>query len=255
MSEKLYQSFHVEAVNPGGHSSRPRPDNAIYDLARALGRLEAHAFPVSVNPVVRGMFESMALTASKEKAPLFRAAAADPPDLDAVATLAKGDPSINAGVRTTCVATMLSAGVAENALPRKATATVNCRLLPGNTPAEVLESLQKAIGNPKIAVRPIGAPRKPSPASPIRADVMERLRALVAEAFGPGVPVVPQQSTGATDGRWVRQAGIPVYGFSAIQTAKDESRAHGLDERIPVESFHKAVKFWYRLLKEFSSGE
>ena len=252
MSEKLYQTFEVEATNPGGHSSRPRKDNAIYELARALGRIEEYVFPAEVNPVVRGMMEAMARSASPDKAALFRSATAVPPDMGAVERLAPADPSINASVRTTCVATMLEAGVAENALPRKATATVNCRLLPGDTPANVLATLRKVVDDPKIVVRPVGPLREASPASPVRKDVMRKLRSLVAEYFGPNAPVVPQQSTGATDGRWVRQAGIPVYGFSAIATEPNESRAHGLDERIPVESFHKAVRFWYELLKEFS---
>lgn len=252
MSEKLYQTFEIEAANPGGHSSRPRKDNAIYELARALGRIEAFEFPMQVNPVVRGMFRAMALTAPPEQALLFRAAMAAPPDMKAVAGLAAADASINASVRTTCVATMLKAGVAENALPRKATAMVNCRLLPGDTPDNVHALLRQAVGDSKIAVRTVGPPRQASPASPVRDDVMDKLRSLTAEYFGPSVPVVPQQSTGATDGRWVRQAGIPVYGFSAIATEPEEARAHGLDERIPVESFHKAVRFWYALLKEFS---
>ena len=253
MSEKLYQTFEVEATNPGGHSSRPRPDNAIYELARALGRIEQYAFPMQVNPVVRGMLQAMTLSASPDQVPLFRSATANPPNRKAVEKLASIDPSINASVRTTCVATMLSAGVAENALPRKATATVNCRLLPGDTPENVHASLRKAVGDSKVEVRTVGPPRKASPASPIRDDVMEKLRALTGEYFGTNVPVVPQQSTGATDGRWVRQAGIPVYGFSAIATEPSQARAHGLDERIPVESFHKAVKFWSRLLEDFSS--
>lgn len=253
MSEKLYQTFQIEATNSGGHSSRPRPDNAIYDLARALGRIEEYEFPMRVNPVVRGMLQAMATNAPPDKVGLFRSAAAEPADMKAVQALAKEDPSVNASVRTTCVATMLSAGVAENALPRKAVATVNCRLLPGDTPKQVESSLRAALGVANVTLRPIGPERKPSPASPIRDDVMRLLRSLTAEYFGPNVPVVPQQSTGATDGRWVRQAGIPVYGFSAIATSPDQARAHGLDERIPVESFHKAVRFWYELLKRSSN--
>jgi acetylornithine deacetylase/succinyl-diaminopimelate desuccinylase-like protein len=238
MSEKLYQTFQIEATNPGGHSSRPGRHNAIYDLARALTRIEEHRFPVSVNPVVHGMFRAMALTAAPDKAVLFRSAAADPPDMKAVEQLARQDPSINASVRTTCVATMISGGFAENALPRSAKALVNCRLLPGETPANVLVSLRSALGDARVTIKPVGPERKPSPASPVRDDVMRTLRALTAEHFGPNVPVVPQQSTGATDGRWVRQAGIPVYGFSAIATGATDSRAHGLDERIRQHRAH-----------------
>lgn len=252
MSEKLFQTFEVEATNPGGHSSRPRKDNAIYELAAALVRIQKYEFPMQVNPVVRGMLRAMAVAAPPDKFALFRSATAEQPDMRAVAALAAKDPTINASVRTTCVATMLKAGVAENALPRRATATVNCRLLPGDTPEVVLAALRKAVDDPKIDVRTVGPPRKPSPASPLRDDVMRKLRSLTAEHFGPNVPVVPQQSTGATDGRWVRQAGIPVYGFSAISTEPEQARAHGLDERISAESFHKAVRFWHDLLKEFS---
>jgi acetylornithine deacetylase/succinyl-diaminopimelate desuccinylase-like protein len=253
MSEKLYQTYELEATNPGGHSSRPRPDNAIYDLARALGRIEEYRFPIRINPVVRGMLQATARNASEGMAAVYRAALAEPPDLEAVEKLAKGDPTVNASVRTTCVATMLSAGVAENALPRSARAMVNCRLLPGDTPDRVQESLKAALGDSRVAIRPVGPPRKPSPASPIRDDVMQLLRELTSEHFGPDVSIVPQQSTGATDGRWVRQAGIPVYGFSAISTGAEQSGAHGLDERVRVESFHKAVRFWYELLKRASS--
>ncbi len=254
MSEKLYQSFEIEATNPGGHSSRPRADNAIYDLAWALSRIERHAFPAEVNPVVRGMLKAMAMSAPPDKTRHFRSAAADPPEMKAVKKLAQMDPAINASVRTTCVATMLSAGVAENALPRRATATVNCRLLPGDTPANVLRVLRGLVAERRIVVRPVGELREASPASPVRADVMATVRSLTAELFAPDVAVVPQQSTGATDGRWLRQVGIPVYGFSAIATEPSEARAHGLDERVPVESFRKAVRFWHRLLREMSSG-
>ena len=194
MSEKLYQTFEVEATNPGGHSSRPRPDNAIYELARALGRIEDHAFPIEVNPVVRGMLQTMALSAPPDRVALFRSAASDPPDMKAVRKLAASDAAINASVRTTCVATMLSAGVAENALPRKATATVNCRLLPGDTPGNVLAVLEKVVNDPEISVSTVGPSRKASPASPVKDDVMRKLRSLTGEYFGPNVPLAPQQS-------------------------------------------------------------
>lgn len=249
MSEKLYQSFTFTVTNPGGHSSRPRPDNAIYQLARALTRLETYRFPVQVNEVVRESLRVGAEATPGEVGELMAQAAKAQPDPDVLRRLAAADAGLNASIRTTCVATMLKAGVAENALPRQAQATVNCRILPGTTPEQVQATLREIVADPAVKVERIGE-SKPSPPSPLREDVMTKLRTLSKEFFG-SAPIAPSQSTGATDGLRVRQLGIPVYGFSGIATGPEDRRAHGLDERLPVDSFHRAVRFWYQLLKEF----
>lgn len=251
MSEKLYQSYTLTVVNAGGHSSRPRPDNAIYRLARALTRLETFRFPIRMNEVVRESLRVRAEVKGGDSGELMAAAAAENPDPEVLRRLAAADPALNASIRTTCVATMLQAGVAENALPRLARATVNCRLLPGETPEEVHATLREIVSDPEVKVERIGV-SKPSDPSPLRLDVMTKLRTLSKEFFG-DAPIAPAQGTGATDGLRVRQLGIPVYGFSGLVTGPEDRRAHGLDERVPVESFHRAVRFWYQLLKEFGS--
>ncbi len=252
MSEKLYQTFELEATNPGGHSSRPRPDNAIYQLAEALLRLQHHRFPVEINAVVKASVQARAKAGGEEHAELLKAVARDPADPRAVRKLASLETGFNASIRTTCVATMLAAGVAENALPRSAKATVNCRILPGKTVAETQAALHEVIADEGVRITVIQGGSAPSPPSPPRADVLEILGKVTEEFWGP-IPVIPSQSSGATDGLWVRNVGIPVYGFSAVAGRSGESRAHGLDERILVDSFYKAVRAWYRMIKAFSS--
>lgn len=249
MSEKLYQSFHFTVTNPGGHSSRPRPDNAIYKLAHALTRLETYRFPIEVNEVVRESLRVRAEVTPGRVGELMAAAALETPDPEVLRELAAADPGWNASMRTTCVATMLKGGVAENALPRLAQATVNCRLMPGMTPEQAAATLREVVNDPEVQIQAIGVP-KPSDPSPLREDVMQKLRLLSKEFFG-SAPIAPSQSTGATDGLRVRQLGIPVYGFSGLATGPEDRRAHGLDERVPIDSFHRAVRFWYQLLKEF----
>lgn len=252
MSEKLYQTFVLETTNPGGHSSRPRPDNAIYQLAQALLKISHHRFPVAMNEVVRASIRARAENADGAEKELLDRVAAEPPDPEALRRLAAKEPGFNSNIRTTCVATMLESGVAENALPRSAKATVNCRILPGRTPDEVEAALREVIADDGVTITRIVGGGAPSPPSPLRADVMDTLKAISAEFWGPA-PVVPSQSTGATDGLWVRKAGVPVYGFSGMAGKAGESRAHGLDERIEVDSFYTAVRVWYRILKAFSS--
>ncbi len=252
MTEKLYQTFDIEATNPGGHSSLPRPDNAIYQLAEALLRIQHHRFPAEINEVVKASMRVRAQASEEEHAELLQAVVQEPADPEAVRKLAALEPYFNASIRTTCVATMLSAGVAENALPRSARATINCRILPGKSAAETLAVLREVVADEEIRIsyRPTsGAASAPSP---FRADVLDTLAQVTEEFWGP-IPVTPSQSTGATDGLWVRNAGIPVYGFSAMAIQMSDIRAHGLDERILVESFYKAVRAWYRMIKSFSS--
>jgi acetylornithine deacetylase/succinyl-diaminopimelate desuccinylase-like protein len=246
-SEKLYQSFELEAKNPGGHSSLPRDDNAIYALAAALGRIAAHDFPLELNDGTRAYFEESAAFEHGETGALMSQVAAQSFNETAAAELAAEDAYFNATLRTTCTATQLQGGHAENALPRSARATVNCRILPGHTPDEVEDVLRRVVNDESISFRRLDD-AFPSDPSPWNEAVADRFRAVVAEMW-PGTPVIPTMSTGATDGLWVRNAGIPVYGVSAIFGDADDSRAHGLDERIGVEEYHLAVEYWYRLLR------
>ncbi len=250
-SEKLYQSYELETTNDGGHSSVPRPDNAIYQLARALGRIEAHSFPIEVNDSTRLFFERSAALQHGDTAEWMRAVAGGTIDEDAARRLASSRPVFNATLRTTCVATMLDGGHAENALPRSATATVNCRILPGHTPEEIETVLREVVDDEGVSIRATGeaTPSDPSPWDP---EVMAPIEELVDQMW-PGTPVIPNMGTGATDGLYVRNAGIPVYALSAIFRNPSDFRAHGLDERVGVEEFHDAVEFWYRMLKAVSS--
>lgn len=250
-SEKMYTTFHVTTTNPGGHSSRPRRDNAIYELARALARIERHVFPVQLDEVTRTYFQRTAETKDGQEAADLRAVAQDPPDLEAAARLSEASDGDNALLRTTCVPTRLEAGHADNALPRSAMATVNCRIFPG-VPADVVQAkLIEVIDDEGVEITLINQPRR-SPASTLRPDLMGPLRELVDEMFGP-IPIIPTMSTGATDGNYVRNAGIPTYGLSALFGVAGEGRAHGLDERIRVQSFYDALEFWYRMVKRLSS--
>ncbi len=250
-SEKLYQSFELEATNPGGHSSVPRQDNAIYALVRALGRIEGHDFPLELNDGTRAFFERSAQFAHGETGELMREVAREPFDVGVAERLADDNAFSNATLRTTCVATQLAGGHAENALPRSARATVNCRILPGHSPDEVEGVLRAVVDDESISFRRL-ADAFPSSPSPWNGDVAGRFDVLVSEMWA-GTPVVPSMSTGATDGLWVRNVGIPVYGVSAIFESPGDVRAHGLDERIGVEEFHEAVEFWYRLLRSVAS--
>jgi acetylornithine deacetylase/succinyl-diaminopimelate desuccinylase-like protein len=249
-SEKVYLSFQLEVTNPGGHSSQPGPDNAIYGLANGLVRLSEHEWPVQLNEVTRAYFERSATIEGDPLGEDMRALVADPGDSAAAARLSLS-PHLNALLRTTCVATMLEAGHAENALPQTARATVNCRILPGESDAEVERTLIEILDDPDIRVSRIGEPTA-SPPSPLTGEVLATVERLTEETW-PGVPVVPTMSTGATDGLYVRNAGIPVYGVGAIFEDPHDNRAHGRDERVAVDRFYEALDFWYRMVKELAS--
>jgi len=248
-SEKVYQSFVLESTNRGGHSSRPEKDNAIYHVAVALARLGVYEFPTNLNEVTRTYFERMSLIETGQVAADMKAVAQRIPDLGAVARLSE-HAYYNALMRTTCVATLLEGGHAENALPQMARATVNCRILPGEDPEEVKRVLQRIVSDEKVTITAVAA-AKPSPPSPLVAEVMGPIERITG-AMWPGVPVVPIMSTGATDGLYLRQAGIPVYGVSGIFGDIDDSRAHGRDERILVESFFGGLEFLDRLVRALS---
>ena len=252
-SEKVYATYALEATDRGGHSSLPRPaDNPIYRVAGALERLARYQFPVRLNEVSRVFFERSAAIDTGQLAEDERGVLKDPPDSAAVARLSEV-PFYNSKLRTTCVATMLAAGHAENALPQSARATVNCRILPGEPPEEVAATLQRLAGDDRITLRTVYTPI-PSPPSPLTPAIMRPLEQLVAAQF-PGVPIVPIMEAGATDGLFLRNAGIPAYGVSAVFEDQNDVRAHGRDERIGVESFYDAVQFWYRMLRTYAGGE
>jgi len=249
-SEKMYQSYRLEVTNRGGHSSIPRADNAIYALARGLSRLESFRFPVMFNEVTTETFRRMAALETGQVAADFRAVSRGVKTGLAVDRLS-ADPSMNGNLRTTCVATMLAGGHAENALPQKAAATVNCRIFPGVSAREVQRTLEQVLRDTVIRVTPIDE-ATPSPASPLRADVMGVVERLARERW-PGAVTVPIMENGATDGLYLRNAGIPVYGLSGPLFDFNDDRAHGRDERVRVRHFNEVREFWYRVVKELSS--
>ena len=244
-SEKVYQSFQLEVTNPGGHSSLPTKDNAIYHLAEGLARLAKYDFAVALNPVTRTFFERTAGLEQGQVAADMKAVAKNPPDPDAVARLSQSS-YYNALLRTTCVATRLSGGHADNALPQMARALVNCRMLPGSDPKEVEQTLVKVLGDDQIAVTPVGQ-ATPSDPSPLRPDVMIPVERITREMWD--VPTVPTMLTGATDGLYLRNAGIPTYGLSGLFEDIDDVRAHGRDERVGVKQFYESREFLYRVVK------
>lgn len=246
-SEKLFLTFDVATTSPGGHSSLPTKDNAIYRLARALGRLESHEFPVRLNPTTRLFFERLAATEKGPLAAAFAGVLAEPPDPGAVATLA-AIPIYNGTLRTVCAATLLSGGHAENALPQRASAAIQCRLLPEDDPQAIREALVRRIADPSVTVTPRTAPVA-APTSPLDPEVFAAVEATTAEMW-PGVPVLPVMDPWSTDGAILRRAGVPVYGVSGIHFDVDDVRAHGQDERIAVAAFEQGLEFMYRLVRK-----
>ena len=244
-SEKVYLSFQLDVTNSGGHSSRPTRDNAIHRLAKGLSKLGDFQFPVQLNPVTRAFFERSAKLQTGQLAADMSAVVRTPPDAAAVRRLSQ-QPYFNAQLRTTCTPTMLQGGHAENALPQLARATVNCRMLPGSDPKEVQRTLERVLADPQIKVAPV-AEASPSSPSPLRPDLMEPLERITKEMWN--VPVVPVMLTGATDGLYLRNAGIPTYGVSGVFEDINDVRAHGRDERIGIKQFHDANEFLYRLVK------
>ena len=248
-AEKVYYDFTFEVRNKGGHSSRPVPDNAIYHLANALARLEKYEFPVKLNPVTRAYFERLAQAETGQTAADMRAIAKNP-DAGAAVKRLSASPVYNSMLRTTCVATQLTGGHAPNALPQLARANVNCRVLPDHDVKDVHATLVKLAGDTAVHVSAAPEPRG-GPASPLSDEVLRPIERLTAEMW-PGIPVVPVMSTGATDGRPLRQGGIPTYGVSGLFGDMDDSRAHGRDERVLIKSFFEAHEFLYRLVKELA---
>ena len=251
-AEKIFQSYHFTARNRGGHSSRPRPDNAIYDLAAALKKLEAHRFAPMLNETTRAYFTERA----RQEGPsalgnAMRAWLANPGD-GAAADAIEANELETGLTRTRCVATMLEGGHAENALPQMARATVNCRIMPGVDPKTV-EAELKSIAGSGIEITPFADQGRLTPASPLRPDVVAAYTNAVRALHGAAMPIIPQMSTGATDGSWFRANGIPTYGVDGSWgISPDDERAHGLDERLPVRAMYDNVVHWEMLLRELA---
>ena len=249
-AEKVYQSYTLEITDSGGHSSRPKPFNPIYDLAAALTNIGQYQFPIELNETTRASIAATAQTQAPELAALSMGILAEPPEPASISYF-ESIPGHNATIRTTCVATMLEAGHAQNALPQRATATVNCRILPGNEPEDVRQTLIGLVNNEKISVTPV-QPATPSDPSPLTDEIMTPIRE-ITESMWPGVVVVPAMSTGATDGLFFRNAGIPVYGVSGIFGDAKDSRAHGRDERLLKRSLYEGAAFLDQLTRRLTS--
>ncbi len=260
-TEKLYSDYELEATDKGGHSSLPTPDNPVYVLSSALSRLGKASFPFELNAVTRAWLEHMQKIEDGQRANDIKAVLATPPDAEAIARLSR-DARYNSVLHTTCVATRLDGGHANNALPQRATAIVNCRILPGHSPEEVRRDLVKIFDEPKLRVRAIdpvtdqrldvGSDRKALPPPPPRKDVFDALTAVVGKMW-PGVPIVVDMATGASDSVYTMAAGIPTYGFNAAAIDRDDVRMHGRDERLGIKAFDNSAEFYHRYLKALTS--
>lgn len=249
--EKIYQSFQLEVTNPGGHSSAPPKENAIYRLSEGLARLGQFAFPFKLSPVTRAFYERMAQVEKGPVAQDMRAILQDPPDQAALERLYALSPTHNSTVRTTCVATKVEAGHADNALPQRARATVNCRILPGEPIAEVQATLQRVVADDKIRISRIGDGID-GPMPPMTPTLMKAVEEISNDMW-PGVPVIPTMSTGGTDGRFLNNAGIWTYGISGMFHGPEGSGAHGLNEHIRVKSLYDGQEYLYRLAKRLAT--
>ena len=260
-TEKLYGDYQLTVTNPGGHSSLPVPDNAIYHLADALVRLQHYQFPFELNAVTRAYFKRLSTLETSERATAFKAILAPKPDPAAIARLSE-NPEWNSMMHTTCVATRLQAGDANNALPQLAQANVNCRILPGHSLEEIRQQLIQIFDESKVTVRYVNdagevfdvAPdRKQLPPPPLNPELMSAIEQLTAKMW-PGAPVIPTMSTGASDSVYTNAAGIPSYGVSGIAIETNDVRAHGRDERLPIVSYYRGLDFYYQLVKMLSGG-
>ena len=247
-AEKTYADFSVTARNPGGHSSLPRDDNAIYELADALIKVRAYKFPPAWNDTTIASFKQSGVTDGGPLGAALLKYAANPGDPAAVAVIEK-DPSVVGQIRTTCVATMLSGGHAENALPQTAAANVNCRIFPGVKVEDVRLTLQNVVG-PGIDVKLV-RPALSSDPSPLREDLVKAVTRAVHK-IQPGVPVVPVQASGATDSLLFRAVGIPSYGVDGNFMKSTDDFSHGLNERLSVKSFYDSLTYWHALLKDLA---
>ena len=251
--EKVFQTYQLEATNPGGHSSLPVKENAIYRLAGGLARLGAFDFPFKLTDTTRLYFERMSKIEQGPMAADMAAILRNPPDPQAIARLSSSTAFNNATVRTTCVATMVDAGHATNALPQRARAIVNCRILPGEPVDEVTRTLVRVLADDKIKLTPTHQAVL-SPPPPLTREILGPAEKVSAELW-PGVPLVPTMSTGATDGRFTNNAGIPTYGLNGMFRDPDGSGVHGLNERIRVRSLYEGHEYLYRVVKLYAGGK
>ncbi len=251
-AEKTYIDFQLEVTNPGGHSSAPRPDNAIAELAQALQRIAAYRFAPELNDITRAYFEQVsAIQPDPELAAAMRAFAADPTDAAAIEIL-RGDTIMNAVMGTTCVPTMVSAGHAPNALPQRATAIVNCRVFPGHANGEIQAELERVAATPGLKFTDVtGDTSTASPASPLREEFVGAFEKAVRAAWG-DVPIYPAQSSGASDSMWYRALGVPSYGASASFMKESDEFSHGLNERMPLSNIRPGVVYYLTVLKELA---
>ena len=253
-AEKVYWSVTLAAHNSGGHSSLPRADNAVYSLVNGVRGLEALHFPINITEVARAYLTARAQFVAAPEAALIRDALKQPLDSNAAFRLARFAPSYNALLRTTCIPTMLAGGHAENALPALATATVNCRIVPGESSATILQAIKAAVNDTAITIAEV-RPAKPSPPSPLLPERLALIKAANKAAWGRDVPITPVQENGATDGLFFRNIGIPVYGVYGIAQPVGEERLHGKDERILAKSFREGVMFATALMRETAGGK
>ena len=261
-TEKLYGDYQLLATNPGGHSSLPRPDNAIYHVVDALAKLQTSQFPFELNAVTREYFTQMARIESGQTAADMRAILQTPPDAEAIARLSK-DPRYNSTMRTTCVATMLAGGHAYNALPQRAEANVNCRIFPGHSQEDIRLDLVKLFADPQLTVRyradsgelsDHGSDRQAMTPPPLNPVFMHALTS-VSQKMWPGVPVLPIMEPGASDSIYTMMAGIPSYGVNGVLIDRDDVRMHGKDERVKIESYYRGVEFYYLFLKALTAAQ
>ena len=250
-AEKTYVTWEITARNPGGHSSRPRKDNAIYDLANAITAIQGYEFPVNHNDLTLEFFRGTGLKTQGDLGKAMRVFADDPSNTQAISQLRSTGYIGTLG--TTCVATMLRAGHAENALPQSATATINCRVFPGTGVDNTLDQLKKTVNNPRIEFSMLDVPTETDP-SPLRQDVTSALQKAIDIKY-PGLKIIPSMSSGGTDGMHFRAAGIPSYGVNGGYGKASDSFAHGLNERILVQSFYDNLAHWYVLLPAIASSK
>ncbi len=250
-AEKTYADYRLEVTNAGGHSSAPRADNAIVQLAHALEKVGAYKFKAEQNDITKGYFEKAATFTEKPKiAAAMRAFAANPADEKALATL-RADPSMVGKVGTTCVPTMLGGGHAENALPQRAWANVNCRIFPGHSKEAIMAELGQVVGDPAVKITDVTLGSVASPASPLRADLMSAVTKAMAKSY-PGVPLIPSQASGASDSMWFRAVGVPSYGLSPSFSKDSEDFSHGLNERTRLSNIRPGITYYLNLITDLS---
>lgn len=250
-AEKSYRSIEITVRNSGGHSSAPRADNAIYELATALKKIESFQFPVVINEINAGMLTFAKGTADQKTAAAIDRLLIDRNDSQA-ASIVSLDDNLRSTIRTTCVATMLSAGHAENALPQSATATVNCRIMPRTDPKEIYQTLTEVVANDAIEVKPLRE-AVIAPPSPMRNDILEAIHFAITPDY-PDVELVPFMASYGTDGLEFRAVGIPVYGSAGFFAKPSDINAHGLNEKIPVQAFYKTLGYWERLMTRLAGS-